>query len=104
MASSPGFAATINLGAALLGAVETSTQVPTTASVIVTAGSSGSKIEEVVVEATSASLVDTTVAGKVYLYLYDGTTYHKFDEILVTATTGSATAVVFRGSKVYANL
>lgn len=104
MATDPSFTATILTGSALLGNAETNLQVPTTTSTIVTAGASGSKIEEVVVEATATSLVNTTVAGKVYLFLYDGTTYNLWDEIVVTAITASATVQAFRASVRYANL
>lgn len=104
MATAPAFASTVNNGCALLGAVETNVQVPTTSSVIITAGASGTKIEEIVVEASSANLTPTTVAGLVYLYLYDGATYHVFDVITVTAVTGSATVPGFRASNRYANL
>jgi hypothetical protein len=105
MATAPSFAATANNGAALLGNAETDLQVPTTTSVIVTAGASGSKIEEIVVQASkSGSLIATTVAGIVYLFLYDGSTYHAFDTITVTAITASATTPGFRLSKTYANL
>lgn len=104
MSATPGFASTVNNGTALLGAVETNTQVPTTASVIITAGASGTKIEEIVIEASSASLTPTTAAGLVYLYLYDGTTYHLFDTITITAVTGSATVAPFRTNKTYSNL
>jgi hypothetical protein len=72
--------------------------------VIVTAGASGSKIEEVVVEATTTSLIPTTVAGLVYLFLYDGATYHLFDVITVAAITASSTVPGFRQRNVYANL
>lgn len=105
MSSSPAFASTPNIGAALLGNAETDLQVPTTTSVILTAGASGTKIEEIVVEASKAgSLIDTTVAGLVYLFLYDGATYHLFDIVTVTAITGSATAAGFRIANRYANL
>lgn len=105
MSASPAFASTPNTGAALLGNAETDLQVPTTTSVILTAGASGTKIEEIVVQASKAgSLIDTTVAGLVYLFLYDGATYHLFDTIQVTAITGSATAAAFRQSNRYANL
>lgn len=104
MATDPSFAATINNGCALLGNVETNTQVPTTSSVIITAGATGTKIDEIVVQASQTSLVATTVAGLVYLYLYDGATYHLFDTIAVTAITASATTAPFRLARSYANL
>jgi hypothetical protein len=83
---------------------ETNLQVPAAAVVVFTAGASGSKIEEVVAEATQTTLAATTVAGLIYLFLYDGTTHHLFDSITVTATTASATAAPFRASNRYSNL
>lgn len=104
MATNPAYAATVNNNAALLTALETNLQVPTQAVLILTAGATGTKIEEIVVEATATSLVPTTVAGLVYLFLYDGSTYHLFDVVAVTAITASATAAGFRSSKMYNNL
>jgi hypothetical protein len=104
MAVDPQFAAVVNIGAALLGAAETNLQVPTTTSVVLPAGATGSKIEEVVVHAASTALTPTTVPGLVYLFLYDGATYHLYDTITVTAVTASATAAPFRTSKTYTNL
>lgn len=104
MATDPAFAATPNNGSALLGNAETNLQVPTTTSVIVTAGASGTKVEEVVVEASATSLVASTVAGLVYLFLYDGSTYHLFDVVTVSAITASSTVPGFRQRNVYSNL
>ena len=104
MAASPGYAATINNGAAIITTLETDLAVPTQAILILTAGSSGTKIEEIVVEAVATTLVATTVAGLVYLFLYDGSTYHIYDTITVTAITASATTPGFRASKTYNNL
>ena len=105
MATDPAFAATVALGGALLGNAETDTLTPTTTSVILTAGASGSKIEEIVVQAAkTGTLVATTVAGQVYLFLYDGTTYRLFDSILVTAVTASTTVAPYRQNRLYTNL
>lgn len=104
MATDPQFAATVALGAALLGSAETNLQVPAQSSVIVTAGASGTKIEEIVIQASQTTLVATTVAGLVYLFLHDGTTYHLFDVSVVSASSGSATVVPFKLSKLYLNL
>ena len=104
MATDPAFAATVNLGGALLGAVETNLQVPTTASTIVTAGASGTRIDEITVQASATSLVATTVAGLVYIFLYDGTHYRLFDTYPVNAITVSATVQPFRLSRIYQNL
>lgn len=99
MSTDPQFAATINNGAQLLGAAETSLTAPTTTSTLVTAGATGTRIEEVVVKATA-----TTVAGLVYLFLYDGSTYHLFDDIVIAVVTQSTTVPPFRASKTFQNL
>ncbi len=104
MATDPSFAANIALGAALLGAAETNLQVPNATSIVLTAGANGTKIEEVVVEASQTALTVTTVAGAVFLFLYDGAVYHFFDTILVTAVTSSFTVAPFRLSRTYVNL
>lgn len=104
MATDPAFAATPALGAALIGSAETNLQVPVNASTVLTAGASGSKVEEIVIEATATSLVASTVAGLVYLFLYDGSTYHLFDVVTVTAITASSTVPGFRQRNVYPNL
>ena len=104
MATSPAYAATVDNGANLIGVLETNLQVPAHAGLIFTAGASGSKIEEVVVQASNTGLTVTTVAGLVYLFLYDGTTYHLYDTIPITAVSGTATVAPFRLSKVYNNL
>ena len=104
MATAPAFASTPRAASALLGAVETNLQVPTTTSTVFTAGASGSKVEEIVVQASMTTLIATTVAGLVYIFIHDGTTYNLFDTITVTAITASATVPGFRGSNRYANL
>jgi hypothetical protein len=99
MATDPAFAATPVNGAALLGAAETSLTAPTTTSTILTAGGNGTKVEEIMMQATA-----TTVAGLVYLFDYDGSTYHLFDTISVSAVTASTTTAPNRNSKTYNNL
>lgn len=104
MATAPAFASAINNGSQLLGANETNLQVPGQTSTVLTAGASGTKIEEIMIEATATSLVASTAAGLVYLFLYDGSTYHLFDTIAVYAITASGTAAPFRVTKQYQNL
>lgn len=53
---------------------------------VFTAGSNGSKIDHIKITAAG-----TTTAGVVRLYLYDGSTYYLYDEVLVAAITPSAT-------------
>lgn len=104
MAADPSFASIAQLGAALLGAVETSLTVPTTTTSIVAGAAGGTKIEEIVVHAVTTSLIPTTVAGLVYVFLHDGATFHLYDAIPVLAVTASATAAPFRASRTYPNL
>lgn len=104
MATTPTFASVPRAASALLGAAETNLQVPTTTSTVFTAGASGSKVEEIVVEASNTTLTVTTVAGLVYIFLHDGTTFHLFDTMLVTAISGTATVQPYRSSVRYTNL
>lgn len=104
MALDPQFASIPKVGAGIPAGAETSLTVPTLAATVLTAGASGTKIEEVVVEAVTTSLTPTTVAGLVYLFVYDGATYHLYDVIPVTAVTASATVAPFRANRTYANL
>jgi hypothetical protein len=104
MATDPIFSGTVVLGAALLGNAETNLNVPTTASVILTAGASGSRVDEIVIEAAGTSITPTTVAGLVYIFIYDGSAYHLYDTIVVSAVVASTTAPPFRYATRYNNL
>lgn len=104
MATTPTFASVPRAASALLGAAETNLQVPTTTSTVFTAGASGSKIEEIVVQASNTTITVTTVAGLVYIFLHDGTTFHLFDTMVVSAVSGTATVAPFRTSTRYTNL
>lgn len=100
MASSPNFTGTVNVGSGLTPATaDTSRTAPTNVTTVFTAGASGSKVEEIVVEG-----VGTTVLGVVCLFRHDGSTYHLIDEFLVQAVTPSTTAAAFRQVKTYPNL
>lgn len=100
MATDPAFASVINNGSGLLSAgAETDLQVPTKTTTILTAGASGTKIDEIVAQMTSTGaggLVATTVAGLIYVFLYDGATYHLYDTIAVRAITASTTVAPYR--------
>ena len=51
-------------------------------------GNIGTKVDEIDWVGTG-----TTVAGKITIFLYDGTTYHLVDELVVTAGSGSTTVL-----------
>lgn len=100
MATAPAFAATPNVGSGLTPAtLDTSLTAPTNITTILTAGASGSKINEIVLQG-----VGTTVASVVNVFRYDGSTYHLVDQFLVAAVTSSSTAVAYRANKTYTNL
>ncbi len=101
MATAPAFAATPIVWTGLVPATfDTSLTAPTNATTLGTANAAnGSKIEEIVVQG-----VLTTVAAVVNIFLHDGTTYHLYDQFVITAVTSSTTAAAFRVSKTYANL
>jgi len=96
----PQFASTVNVGSGLAPAtLDTSLTAPTNVTTVVTAGSSGTKIEEIVVQG-----VGTTAAGVLNIFRYDGSTYHLVDQFLITAVTSSTTAVAYRSNRTYENL
>ena len=108
MASSPAFAATINRGGCALSAtadVAVATAgaliTPTGSSftTLLTAGSGGTKVEEVVIVATG-----TTTLATVRLYIYTGSAYQLRDVYLIPAYTNSTTAPPTPVVTTYTNL
>lgn len=99
MGTSPKFADTVNVGSIALGGFDASLTAPSTSVTVVTGGSSGTKVEEIVLQGTG-----TTVAGVCNLFLHDGSTFHLYDQIPITAVTSSTTAVAFRAYRQYTNL
>lgn len=100
MATDPIFAATVNQGAAVVSATaDTSMTAPTQSVTVVTGATLGSKVEELTFIGTG-----TTLAGLINVFLYDGTTYHLYDQVAVTAVTSSTTAAAFRQQRFYQNL
>lgn len=100
MATAPQFASTVNVGSGLSPAtLDTSLTAPTNVTTIWTAGASGGKITEIVVQGTA-----TTVAGVLNIFRYDGATYHLIDQFLITVVTSSTTAIAFRQNRTYENL
>lgn len=99
MAVSPQFAVTPRLSIVQASGANTATDGTGTLATLITAGFSGTKIYEVLVDAAS-----TTTAGMVRLFVNDGTNNRLFDEFNVSATTASSTVPTFRTSKSYSNL
>lgn len=103
MATDPQFGATPVIGAALLGAAETSLTVPTTASTLLTVPSNGMVLDEIIINAATTSLAPAIVAGLVYIFLFDGTTNHLFDTLTIPlpAAVASATTPPLHLNKYY---
>jgi hypothetical protein len=99
MATSPNFAATPRVGAVLISTADTSRTSPTNVGTVLTAGSSGSRIDEINVVA-----MGTTTANVVRLFLFDGTNYFLLQEVLIAALTPSVTAPVVTYTSTYSNL
>lgn len=90
MATTPNFASTVKAWGVSIGTADTNRVTPTTFGTLVTAGTSGSRIDELTVTATG-----TTTANVVRVFLYSGTTYYLAEEIMVSAVTPSVTQAVF---------
>ena len=99
MATTPQFAVTPRIGAVSIATADASYTAPTSVGTLITGASTGTRIAEIVVKSAA-----TSAAAIVRIFLYDGTTYWLFDEINVTAATGSSTVAQNRVSTTYNNL
>jgi len=100
MGVDPAFAATVRHEAVSVSATaDTSLTAPTTTVTLLTAGASGTKIEELLFQG-----IGSTLAGVVRVFIYDGSTYHLQWEEAVTVATSSNTAATYRQSRTFDNL
>lgn len=100
MASSPSFAATPGTEAASVSTANTGRDGTGTIATILTAGASGTRIEEIVIKA-DGDPADSTVV----FYLHDGSAYHVFDEWDIgNPAAGSTTVASYREARTYDNL
>lgn len=99
MATSPVFAVTPRVGMAQVSVANAGRDGTGTLVDVIVGAATGTKISEVVVEATV-----TTTAGMVRLFLSDGVSTRLFDEIAVAAATPSASVRATRVSTLYQNL
>jgi len=91
MATTAQYASTVRTAQAQVSTANTNRNGTGTIVTVFTAGSSGSRIDDIYITATG-----TTTAGVVRLFLNDGTNTYLFEEILVTAITPSTTVAVFQ--------
>jgi hypothetical protein len=99
MAISPAFAVTPRIGAVSVATADSSYTSPTNVGTLITGASTGTRIAEIVVKSAA-----TSAAAIVRIFLYDGTNYWLFDEVVVSAATGSSTVAQNRVSTTYNNL
>lgn len=90
MSTSAQYASTPKVGSATLTTADTSLTAPTTVGTVLTAGSSGTRIDYIEVQG-----VATTIAGLVNLFIYDGSNYILWQQVPVVAITSSTTAPAF---------
>lgn len=99
MASSPAFAVTPRIGAVSIATADSSYTAPTNFATLISGVSSGTRVSEIVVKNAA-----TSTAALVRIFLHDGTNYYIYDELVVSAATGSATVAQNRTSATYSNL
>ena len=99
MATAPAFISTPRIGRCSLSTVNTATDGTGTITDLIVGASAGTRILSVNVQGTA-----TTVAALVNLFLYDGTQWDLFDQITISATTGSNTAKGYRLVTAYTDL
>ena len=85
MAAAPAFAATPRCSAVSIGTADTSRTAPTNVGTVLTAGVSGSRIDEVTITAAG-----TSTSNVVRLFIYTGSVYYLLQEVLATAITPGA--------------
>ena len=99
MAASPAFISTPRIGRLSLSTANTATDGTGTISDLIVGASAGTRILSVNVQGTA-----TTVASLVNLFLYDGTQWDLFDQVTISATTGSNTVKGYRLVTAYTDL
>ena len=99
MAASPAFISTPRIGRLSLSTANTATDGTGTINDLIVGVSAGTRILSVNVQGTA-----TTVASLVNLFLFDGTNWDLFDQVTISATTGSNTVKGYRLVTAYTDL
>jgi hypothetical protein len=99
MAASPAFISTPRIDRVSLSTANTATDGTGTINDLIVGASAGTRILSVNVQGTA-----TTVASLVNLFLYDGTQWDLFDQVTISATTGSNTVKGYRLVTAYTDL
>lgn len=99
MAANPVFAVTPRLASVSVATADSSYTAPTNVGTLITGAATGTRISEIVIKGAA-----TSAAAVVRIFLYDGSAYFLFDEVLVTAITASSTVRTFGTNVFYTNL
>jgi hypothetical protein len=99
MAASPSFISTPRIGRLSLSTANTATDGTGTINDLIVGASAGTRVLSVNVQGTA-----TTVAALVNLFLWDGTQWDLFDQVTISATTGSNTVKGYRLVTAYTDL
>lgn len=98
MAAALNFAATPRLAAIAIATANTARDGTGTVPTLITGVAAGTRIERVRITATA-----TVTAGVVRVFLHDGTSFFLIEEVLITATTPSATVKTFVADVMFAD-
>lgn len=90
MATTPNFASTVKAWAVSIATADTSRTAPTNVGTLVTAAANGTRIDEITITAAG-----TSTANVIRIFLYNGTTYFLYEEVLVSAITPSTSLASF---------
>jgi len=99
MAASPAFISAPRIGRLSLSTANTATDGTGTISDLIVGVSAGTRVLSINVQGTA-----TTVASLVNIFLFDGTNWDLFDQVTITATTGSNTVKGYRLVTAYTDL
>ena len=99
MAASPAFISTPRIGRLSLSTANTATDGIGTINDLIVGVAAGTRVLSINVQGTA-----TTVAALVNIFLWDGTQWDLFDQVTITATTGSNTVKGYRLVTAYTDL
>ena len=99
MASAPAFISTPRIGRVSLSTANTATDGTGTINDLITGVAAGTRVLSINVQGTA-----TTMTALVNIFLYDGTQWDLFDQITISATTGSNTTKGYRLVTSYTDL
>lgn len=99
MAANPSFISTPRIGRVSLSTVNTAVDGTGTINDLIVGASAGTRVLNVTVQAAGS-----TAAALVNLFLWNGTTWDLFDQITISAITGSNTTKAYRLVTAYTDL